>query len=474
MRISPLNLHTISYKNSSISSANVKSTDAKINSDYVPVFYGVLLSNSLKVGDKQKIENLIDDYAVDNHNIKLLGKGTCGTAYKIDFPNKTPFVVKVLSDDAVTNYGGGNLKKEAEILRQIPNDCKRTQQLIDYFETDKREYLVSSLIKGEPLSKLKTLNKSQLNNITDELFKYDRYGLMFYDLNPNNIFVDGNNVGFIDFEFVENKAPRKYNFESLNDAHHISRNLYFPQKSNINSFENRSLGGILLGLNENQGNKLVKDYLKSLSKYHFKMSEFLGNGSAKISPKAIEYEKTLAKLFEEPSDEIVEIEKNLIELRYITLNYHLYIHRKNAGKLLAGDEEMYGDFDKYIEKMQHKTLKTLQKIEEFSNKNDDKDIKNYCKVNRIFVENFIRKNANKSYYEVRKNINVTQNLDFDVRNIISNFDNYNQNDLEKILTAFYVKSNRIKERYRESENINEFCNNMEFILENTTSFLNEI
>ena len=135
---------------------------------------------------------------------------------------------------------------------------------------------------------------------------------------------------------------------------------------------------------------------------------------------------------------------------------------------------MYGDFDKYIEKMQHKTLKTLQKIEEFSNKNDDKDIKNYCKVNRIFVENFIRKNANKSYYELRKNINVTPNLDFDVRNIISNFDNYNQNDLEKILTAFYVKSNRIKERYRESETINEFCNNMEYVLENTTSFLNEI
>ena len=141
MRISPLNLHNISYKHSSISSANIKSSDAKTNSDYVPVFYGVLLSNSLKVGDKQKIENLVDDYAEDTHNIKLLGKGTCGTAYKIDFPNNPPFVVKVLSDDAVTNYGGGNLKKEAEILRQIPNDCKRTQQLIDYFETDKRDYL---------------------------------------------------------------------------------------------------------------------------------------------------------------------------------------------------------------------------------------------------------------------------------------------------------------------------------------------
>jgi len=331
----------------------------------------------LTAPEKLQIEVLIDNYSHNTKNIEYLGKGTCGTVYKIKLPNKNDFAVKILSEDAVTEYGGGNLEKEAKILKQIPKSCKRTQQLIDYFKTQKREYLASTLIKGTPLKENIHLTQEQLNNIIDELYKYDINGLMFYDLNDNNIFINGDNAGFIDFEFLEKKNPKKINILALNDKHHLGRNLYFPQKSNLNSFENRTLGKIIENLETSEADELIKKYLKSLSLYYSKMSNIHKNNY-----KAYEYEKILSRLYKNPSPEIVATEKNQISLRSLTLNYHLYKLRKKQQKLIDGDIETYGDIKKY-KKTVHELKKEINKqIKKLSLKTDNPDIAIYCAVNK--------------------------------------------------------------------------------------------
>lgn len=446
-------------------------------------FKAILFQNGLNISEKAEIENLIENYKENNEKIELLGQGSFGVVYKINLKNRGNVAVKILKQDKEKLLtGGGNLKNEAEILRKIPASCKRSQQLIDYFETPKRNYLVSSFVKGQMLSKQKNLSQELLDNITDELFKYDKYGLMFYDPNPDNIFIYNDQPGFIDFEFMEKKNPNCKNFQAYNDYHHISRNLYFPQKSNINAFENRTLGKYIKNIEKNEGKAqallLTERYLKSLSKYHAKMADYLDRRNKNIfndiTNKAIEYEKALSEIYKKPSKEIIEIEKDLIDIRYTTLNYHLFVHRNNENKLLKDDIENYGNFDNYINKINKKTKKILKMLDDLSTKNQNKDIQNYCKTNKLYIQNFLRKNANKNFYKFRKNPDVNKNLENMSKNIIGN---YKKLKLDKTLNSeikkFNIEYTNIKNKNKENKNIQEFCDAIKFTLYNTLQFIKE-
>ena len=444
-------------------------------------FKAQLFEAGLTTVEKKEIENRINNYTKNNEKISLLGKGTFGTVYKINLKNRGDVAVKILSpENKEILYNGGNLKKEAEILKNIPSCCKQTQQLVDYFRTQQREYLVSGFIKGDVLSKRQEISKGIIKNITNELFKYDTNGLLFYDLNPNNILVDVDNTGFIDFEFMEYKNQRNKNFEAFNDIHHISRNFYHPQKSNINSFENRCLGEFLQRTQNDYGNEkannLIKTYLKSLSNYHKRMYDFLGNknnySSKQVSKKAIDYERTLSHIFENPSEEIIEIEKNLINLRYTTLNYHLFVHRKNEGKLIKGDIETYGDEDQYFTNMHNLAKNISEKIAEIKNNSNDSDIETYCNVNKFYIDNFLRKNANKNYFIMRKNPAVNKNLEPIAKTIVANYKELKQNKMLKSeIEKFNKEYNLIKSNNKNNKNVCEFCHDIKFVLENTLNFI---
>lgn len=444
-------------------------------------FKAVLFQNGLNISEKAEIENLIENYNENNEKIELLGKGSFGIVYKINLKSKGNVAVKILKQNKEELLkGGGNLKNEADILKRIPASCKRSQQLIDYFETPKRNYLVSSFVKGQMLSNQKNLSQELLDNITDELFKYDKYGLMFYDPNPNNIFVENNQAGFIDFEFMEKKNPNLKNFQAFNDYHHISRNLYYPQKTNINAFENRTLGTYIHNVEKNKGKKqallLTEKYLKSLSKYHFKMATYLENRNrnvfSDITNKAIDYEKTLSEIYKNPSKRILEIEKNLIDIRYTTLNYHLYIQRKKENKLLEDDIKNYGDFDNYINKINNKTQNILKMIDNLSYENKDKNIQNYCKINKLYVQNFLMKYANKNYYEFRMNKDINKNLENISKYIIGNYKNFESaKALKAEIKNFNIEYKNIKSKNKKNKDVQAFCDAIRTTLFNTLNFI---
>lgn len=488
MKVLQINAATQTNKNRIISEpkpcTNFSAQTAEIRSfsKVSPLnFKAVLFQHGLNTIEKKEIENLIDNYQEDNEKIKLLGKGTFGEAYKIKLRKKGDAVVKIIRPEIEKLcYGGGDLKKESEVLKNIPPSCKRTQLLIDYFETDKRSYLISSYVKGNTLSKQNDMSQKLLDSITDEIYKYDANGLMFYDLNPNNILVENDKAGFIDFEFMEYKKQNQKDFSALNDYHHISRNLYHPQKSNINSFENRCIGEFIQKIEKNgeaqKAKELVKRYLKSLSKYHENMAKYYEqtkNGvSSDINDKAINYEKTLSKIFKEPNKEIVDIEHDLISMRYTNLNYHLYIHRKNEGKLLENDLENYGDFDIYIEKMNNLAKGISQKLDNLSKQEKDSDIQNYCKINKFYIENFLRKNANKNYYELRQNPQINKYLETISKILISKFGTNQKDKMPEVnMETFNKEYKSIIDKFKDNKKVLDFCDDIKFILDNTLDFI---
>ena len=438
-----------------------------------PVFFNArLYKDGFLSVSKLYIKRLIDNYKGDNNAISLLGQGTFGTVYNIFFPGKGNIAVKILTPGKPVLYGGGNLKKEAEILESIPAVCSRTQQLVDYFKFEGREHLVSSVVQGKPLSKQKNVSPELLDDITEELFKYDVNGLMFYDFNPNNILVHNNKAGFIDFEFMEYKNIKQKNFDAFNDFHHLDRNLYHPVKSNINSFENRCLG-LVFKMPEAEKNSIIKNYLKSLSGYYNKRADFYSSlkSSDGISNKAVKYEKVLAELFKNPVDEIVNIEKNFIDLRFTTLNYHLYMQRKKENKLIEGDIETYGDFNKYITRMKHLVKDIFIGLNKLSQQHGNKDIEKYCGVNRVFAENFLRKNANPVYFALRRDTDA-EKLEILQNTVMSN---YNKRKNYINIARFNKEYDRLMNKYQNSPNFLTLFKSIKITYEKNMNFIqNEI
>lgn len=447
-------------------------------------FKALYFKDKLTIAEKNEIKTLIDNYKENNEKIELLGKGTFGTVYKIKLKNKGEIAVKILSPENKEKlYGGGNLDKEAEILKNIPASCKRTQQLIEYFESNKKGYLASSIVKGKPLGYQNNISQKLMDNIVDELYKYDSNNLMFYDLNINNIIIDKDKdeAGFIDFEFMEFKNQKQINTNAFNDIHNIGRNFFHPQKSNINSFENRSLGKFIIDIEKRDGakeaEKFVEKYLKSLSKYHRKNAilykKLHNTPQSNISDSAVKYETILSRIYEKPTTKIKQIEKELITLRYTTLNYHLYCHRKNEGKLIEGDIETYGNFDNYIKDMNKSANNILKELNEISSQNiNNQDIQLYARVNKFYIENFLRKNANKNYYELRGNSKINKHLEKVAKSIIANYNNMKKDStLDSVINDFNKEYNSIKRMHKDDINVQNFCNDIKFVLDNTLDFI---
>ena len=476
MRVtSNFNTYSITNKNNrklpqaTTNTCGVFSSKNAKNEKQQPNFKCHLIELKLKENEKNKIEKLIRNYYENNKSIEFVGKGTFGTVYKITLDNRKPIAVKILSQDYEQMYGGGNLKKEAENLKIIPRDCTQTQHLIDYYNKNQKDYLVTTFIDAKSLSRKDELTQKHYDNIVKELFKYDINGLMFFDLNPNNILEKDGNIGFIDFEYAETNTQTKANFDALNDTHHLNRNIYYPQKSNINSFENRSLGRIIQRF-ENKGEtekstKQTELYLKSLSKYHKNKAKFFEQKNISTK-KAIDYEKILSNLYKSPSKEIIAIEKDLINLKYTTLNYHLYLHRKNEGKLLDDDVENYGNFDKYINKMNMLATNTKSNILKLSQNTQDKNIKLYCETNLLLINHFLLKNTNKNYYEVRAH-NEPKKLEKKANEIISKLECLSNTELSSELNDFRTLKNKILIQSNNDNKYKTYCKNIEICLLNT-------
>ncbi len=319
-------------------------------------------------------------------------QGSLGKVYKIELPKRPTLAVKEYS----SINEGRNPQKEAENLQKLPKDCKRVQKFVDLFGKKGKQYLVTTFQSGESLSKLKDRMSDELiGNILDELFKIERAGVTFYDYSMANIVFEDSEPRFFDFEIAKKQSFDKFNIDAESDLCHMSRNTYFPFITNLAGFEIRTVGKIIGELekypnSEGRSNDFAKRYLKKASIFFQNTAELYSqknmNNNFKIPKEAVEYSKILAKLFKEPSAEIVLIEKQAMRIKELLTEYWF---RNDPD--LSHDDRLYSNLPAYVENLKSRFNSVQNDIIKLQIKEKDMDIQKYCKTTSEFLKKLSQK-----------------------------------------------------------------------------------
>lgn len=282
--------------------------------------------------------------------------GLKGIVYKLENSNGS-FAVKVARGEEFS------FSKEAEVLKKVPKSLSKSQRFVDYFKDPKtnRDILVSTFAKGK--RGVLTTDK-HFNSIFESLLLLDREGIYHGDLNMGNCLFDDGEINLIDFG--------EGSFFNLGDSFD---EMYpsFMLKSNICNLEQNGIPDCIkkwheMGLNSKE---IFKKYLAEKGKFYSKHSALLGESTPK---EAKLYEKNLAKVLLNPSDDVIENELRRMDLLYTfedadtavnyrkipemgIRNWNLTIQKANSmlhrinetlKKPLCEDERTYFEFQKQI------------------------------------------------------------------------------------------------------------------------------
>jgi predicted Ser/Thr protein kinase len=258
-------------------------------------------------------------------------KGTSGTAI-VKVPRPGP---QRTNDDATFAWEAKMLVMlTATGITDAPKLLARIGAAGSYF------LFMTELTGKHPDPRMHPLAARQLCAILDRIYVMDRLGFMHYDLKTANILIDGDRVGFIDFEFAQFEnccntvVPTTTAFcEDFN----VSGNPFFPARSNVVNFEFRALHRYLLELgtihSAAAANALFRDWLRGKSAYHQRMADFFvelseasieraavaggitTNKSRGTLLAAATHESLLAMLFKHPCDVVAKVERSLMAFR---------------------------------------------------------------------------------------------------------------------------------------------------------------
>lgn len=156
-------------------------------------------TKTLKIENKFLVKNNLDDPFLHYTTIVTLGQGTYGKVIKVrHIENKQIRAMKIISKLDKNN----KVKKKAsyineiEILKNIdhPNIIK----IFEYFETDKKLYIICEYCKGgqlfDSLMQANFLTESKIRYVMRQILSAVRFchsrGIVHRDLKPENILID--------------------------------------------------------------------------------------------------------------------------------------------------------------------------------------------------------------------------------------------------------------------------------------------
>lgn len=263
----------------------------------------------------------------------------------------------------IANKLGENNRKEFLILNMVKEiNPKIAVNPIDLIEQNNKNYLVMDVIKGKHPLETK-LCSTVLDDLTKKCYELDINGIMHYDLQNGNIFINQDKAKFIDFgsngvllndgtyissdslpanvfeDFIKNKTnnPKEkkflttfYNKYERFDLKNNSDNLNLKIKSNISNLEYRLMYDYLAQNKKDNPKEYLTNYLKSKAEnYHKKMIDFLEH--LEVSPndieqseqikKAINTEKMFIETFSNPSENVLKTELGKMQLKWL-INDH--------------------------------------------------------------------------------------------------------------------------------------------------------
>lgn len=270
----------------------------------------------------------------NNGTFKPIGKGYQGHVYLIPELN---VAVKLSHTDKASKKClmlNCDFEKETTILKHIPLEGTKNQKFIARLKLKDGNYaLVTTYVKGKPLSSKPITNK-QLESLLDEMFVLDKARILHCDLKNDNIMVDKDEVGIIDYgaSFVFDQFVEPFNIKYDDDFYQCPS---FSPPSNVRFFDFHSVLPHYFELRSKdsleKASTFFVDYLKLRSNFHQKRADLfseelkkntqtnsLNNTQIKQLKESIEYETLQAKIFKNPSKKFERLELFKIYVDFIS------------------------------------------------------------------------------------------------------------------------------------------------------------
>jgi hypothetical protein len=323
---------------------------------------------------RQDIENFIGQ--IEQGSVSEYNSGWQAKFYKIsdEIGIKAPFPKDEFGDKL-----GHNNVLEHFILKKIqkidPNISTTPIDLIEKeSELGPKYYLAMKIVKGKPINNSESnLTKEQLQSLMGQFFALDKEGIMHFDLQNENIFLENpihsRLIDFGSFSMLDDKgdfiysdnyssknnpvkeletiavdaSPQKKYARNLLNTNHIyinqtqKNNPFLNFVSNVQNFEYRTMHDYLFEKGTKDP-KSAQDFLKAYLQeksvsYHLKMKEFLSSinidefvttedslghieQAKQLLQKAIRHEEVSAEVLKNPSENILKTELAKMQLRY--------------------------------------------------------------------------------------------------------------------------------------------------------------
>lgn len=261
---------------------------------------------------QNKVYDELTKFANGQNNVSILGEGKFGETYRFKDSSLRNVVIKKSKGEYKDDY-----IQEYNNLIEVPTKKVGGQAGIAraYNFDTKEHFLLSTMAEGKEISRFNRYTDNHLKSLFDKMYELDKVGLYHGDLNGKNILLTNKGeINFIDYQWAQ--VVNKINFFDKVKSEKLLLPLsHFPE--NAQMFEMATMPYYIQSIgSKKEKEAFLKMYLRNKSGYHFKRAQYIEkllpnwqySNEIPLLKAAIKTERAKAKVYKNPSDNILKIE----------------------------------------------------------------------------------------------------------------------------------------------------------------------